>query len=309
MDTLETAKALYTIDAGNMGEDSMSAGIPSFGNHGLGDDATHALSAAYDIACRSLYSKRPAPTVQSVLAKRIIESAQLGERDPDRLAGMALSKLSVFHKDVINHFGLIPEFFVSAPDAPEILERLWDFAKAAYFSNPMPSVFKERLFVFLSRFCAVRYCIIRHCGFLIGYGHSSGDPSAEPQTIEQVLKLLKVTPPWRRPLDPVFRTLERAGKPMDWPSAGDPVEDAIFALAALVFVEHAQAGRAQEALRAALGGRRVEFLLAFLAFIKTAHFWTVVHPGLEIEDDMQELMANNKELANLLLQEADMGYR
>lgn len=306
---LETARALYTIGAGSMSEGTMSTDVPAFRNHGLGDDATGALSAAYEIACRSLYSKRPAPTVQSVLAKRIVESAQLGERDPDRLAGMALSKLSLFHKDVIDHFGLIPEFFVSAPDAPEILERLWDFAKAAYFSNPMPSVFKERLFVFLSRFCAVRYCIIRHCGFLIGYGHSAGDPSAEPQTIDQVLKLLKVTPPWRRPLEPIFRTLGRATKPMNWPSAGDPVEDAIFALAALVFVEHAEAERAQDALRAALGGRRVEYLLAFLAFIKTAHFWTVMHPGLEIEDDMRELMAQNRELANLLLQEADVGYR
>jgi hypothetical protein len=47
-------------------------------------------------------------------------------------------------------------FFVSAPDAPEIVERLWDFAKSAYLDSPIPSLFEERLFVFLSRFCAVR---------------------------------------------------------------------------------------------------------------------------------------------------------
>jgi hypothetical protein len=92
-------------------------------------------------------------------------------------------------------FGLVPNFFVSAPDAPEIVEKLWDFAKSAYLDNPIPSLFKERLFVFLSRFCPVRYCIIRHCGFLAGYGHSSGDASASPQTIDQVLRLLKAVPP------------------------------------------------------------------------------------------------------------------
>ena len=49
--------------------------------------------------------------------------------------------------------------------------------------------------------------------------------------------------------------------------------------------------------------------LALLAFIRAAHFWTIQHPGLEIEDDMRELMAKNRELASLLLQDADLGYR
>ena len=54
----------------------------------------------------------------------------------------------------------------------------------------IPAV-KERLFVYLSRFCEVRYCILRHCAFLLGYGHASGDPSAGPQAVEHALRLLK----------------------------------------------------------------------------------------------------------------------
>ena len=279
-----------------------------FGSHALGTEATPALSAAYAIACRRLHPGR-VPTTQGFLAKKIMESAQLGERDPHRLAEMALSKLSAFHRDATNHFGLVPEFFVSAPDAPEILERLWDFAKSAYIGNPMPSLFKERLFVFLSRFCSVRYCVIRHCGFLVGCGYASGDPSAAPQSIDQVIALLKTNPPWRRQLEPIFRTLGQIKQPIDWPSPGDVMEDGIFALATLIFVEHAQAERARQALRQTLGGRRLEYLLALLAFIRTAHFWTMQHPGLQIEDDMRELMTNNKELASLLLQDPDLGYR
>ena len=72
------------------------------------------------------------------------------------------------------------------------------FAKSGYLDNSMPAVFKERLFVYLSRFCEVRYCIIRHCAFLLGYGHSAGDPSAAPQTVEQAIRLLRTPTPWER---------------------------------------------------------------------------------------------------------------
>jgi hypothetical protein len=68
----------------------------------------------------------------------------------------------------------------------------------------------------------------------------------------------------------------------------------------LIFVEPVQSERARQALRRTLGGRRVEYLLALLAFIRAAHYWTVVHPGLEIEDDVRELMSKHKKLASLL---------
>jgi hypothetical protein len=75
-------------------------------------------------------------------------------------------------------FGVLPNFFRLAPETPEITEKLWGFAQAAYLDNPLPSLFKERLFIHLSRFCAVRYCIARHVGFLVGLGHPAGDRSA-----------------------------------------------------------------------------------------------------------------------------------
>jgi hypothetical protein len=106
--------------------------------------------------------------------------------------------LSHFQREISDRFGLLPNFFSSAPDAPEIIEKLWNFAKSAYVENSIPAVFKERLFVYLSRFCEARYCIARHCGFLLGYGHASGDSAASPQTIEQAISLLKRLPPWQR---------------------------------------------------------------------------------------------------------------
>jgi hypothetical protein len=160
-----------------------SSVVPIFRNAGFDDVATRELGMAYDIACRALHPKGRPPVVQDTLARNIINAAQRGERDPDRLAAAALQVLGPFHRDVSRRFGLIPSFFMSAPDAPEILEKLWDFAKSAYLDNPIPALFKERLFVFLSRFCQIRYCIVRHCGFLVGYGHSSG-PGSKVDVIE-----------------------------------------------------------------------------------------------------------------------------
>ena len=134
---------------------------------------------------------------------------------------------------------------------------------------------------------------------------------AAPQTIEQALKLLKVPPPWRRQaLDPVYEHLAAFKTPIDWPEPGSSdVEDCIFAASALIFVDPSKSERAQQTLRQALGGKRLEYLLALLTFIRAAHYWTMVHPGLEIEDDVREMMSAHKELAFLLLQDPDLGYR
>jgi hypothetical protein len=223
----------------------------------------------------------------------------------DAPSALTASEHSAFPEQVAGRFRLVPNFFVSAPDAPEIVERLWVFAGAAYLDNPIPTLFKERLFVFLSRFCPVRYCVVRHCGFLMGYGQAAGDPAAEVQTIEQVVKLLQTPSPWRRELEPIYNSLESINRPVDWPAPDTELEDQLFAVCTMNFVDPLKSERALNVLRHALGGRRCEYVLALLAFIKTAHFWTLCHPDIEIEDDVKLLMNKHKELATLLLQEPD----
>ena len=189
-----------------------------FSGTGSDPEATQILSKAYDIACRSLHRKGQPPVVQELLARKIIEAAQHGERDPDRLAGIALGMLGPVHREVSQRFGLVPNFFCRPRMRPR-LSRSCGISPSAYLDSPIPAVFKERLFVFLSRFCQVRYCIARHCAFLVGYGHASGDVSAARHTIEQALKLLKVPPPWRRPLEPIYERLEAFRSVIDWARA------------------------------------------------------------------------------------------
>ncbi len=91
---------------------------------------------------------------------------------------------------IAERLGVLPNFFCTGGPAPGLIDRLWDFARSAYLDSPLPSLFKERLFVHLSRFCEVRYCIVRHVGFLIGHGYPAGDPDCPPQTIDQIVALL-----------------------------------------------------------------------------------------------------------------------
>jgi hypothetical protein len=94
-------------------------------------------------------------------------------------------------------------------------------------------------------------------------------------------------------------------KPVDWPAPDSEIEDQLFAVCTLIFVNPMQSERALNALRHALGGKRFEYVLALLAFIRTAHFWTLVHPDLEMEGDVKQLLNEHKERAALLLQEPD----
>src|SRR5580693_10136096 len=102
---------------------------------------------------------------------------------------------------VAARFGVLPNFFRLTNDDPKITENLWGFAQFAYLDNPLPSLLKERLFVYLSLFCEVRYCIARHLGFLVGLGRPAGDPECLPQAVGEVLPLLQGVLPFNSDLD------------------------------------------------------------------------------------------------------------
>ena len=218
-----------------------------------------------------------------------------------------LNSHAAFEADVTRRFGILPNFFRSAHAAPELLEQLWGFAKAGYLDNPMPSVFKERLFVWLSRFCPMRYCIVRHVGFLLGGGHgwAAGDRSAQPQTVDEVITLLRRPSPWRRDMTLVYASLETPRLTGQWPAAGSQLEDEIFACAAVMFVEPARSDSARRALIRTLGQRDYEFLSGCLAFIRTAHYWTMLHPEIESEADMLAVMRGHEQLAQLLMEDSE----
>jgi len=210
-------------------------------------------------------------------------------------------------KQVEERFGVLPNFFQLSPETPEITEKLWGFAKAAYLDNPLPSLFKDRLFVLLSRFCAVRYCISRHVGFLVGLGRPSGDACADTHTVKEVVSLLRRPFPCGRELELRLLFCASCRAPIDeLPSVDSPIEDALFALAGHVFLQTSDAPVCLAALKRLLGAVRLQYVLLFLAFVRTAHYWTRVHPSLALEDDVKQLLSGNEELADCILNDPEV---
>jgi PAS domain S-box-containing protein len=207
---------------------------------------------------------------------------------------------------VNERFGVLPNFFRLSPETPEITEKLWGFAQAAYLDNPLPSVFKERLFVHLSRFCAVRYCVARHAGFLIGLGRPAGDEHARATSIADVVKLLRRPLPRGPELKSRLLFCSQCPAPLlEMPAADTPTEDGIFSLASHVFLQTADAPECLDALERLLGSVRLQYLLLFLAFVRAAHYWTRVHPEIELEDDIKQLLATHEALASCILEDPE----
>src|SRR5688572_26929714 len=99
--------------------------------------------------------------------------------------------LSAVRMRIADRFGLVPAFFMMARDEPPIINAMLGMVEFAYFDSPLPKLFKERLFTYVSRFCSVPYCMARHCAFLLGSGNISGDPEAKGISVDEAVALLK----------------------------------------------------------------------------------------------------------------------
>jgi PAS domain S-box-containing protein len=208
-------------------------------------------------------------------------------------------------QNVASRFGVLPNFFLLSSSDPKITENLWGFAQFAYLDNPMPSLFKERLFVYLSRFCRIRYCIARHLGFLVGLGRPAGDENCPPQTIQAVLPLLRRNVPHGKELLPFLKVCaESVNDSGLFPGPDSTEEEAVIACATHLFLQTEEAPQAREALAQRFEPRDLEHLNLFLAFIRTAHYWTKLHPELTLESDITQLLATHESLAECVFNDA-----
>jgi hypothetical protein len=64
--------------------------IPFFHDASFDPEATHIMGQAFECACKSLHDVGQPEMVKNVIAKRIIEIAKTGERDPNQLCKRAL---------------------------------------------------------------------------------------------------------------------------------------------------------------------------------------------------------------------------
>jgi PAS domain S-box-containing protein len=255
------------------------------------------------IACLQQLLTYDVATVRSSVRNGIFQCKYRGSGKGGESVGNAASVLA---NQINERFGVLPNFFRLAPETPEITEKLWGFAQAAYLDNPLPSVFKERLFVHLSRFCAVRYCIARHVGFLVGLGRPAGDRTASAQSVTDVVKLLQRPFPRGQELQSRLSLCAACPAPIaEMPAADTPMEDAIFVLAGHVFLKTSAHVSSLEALSRLFGPARLQYLLLFLAFVRAAHYWTETHLEIAFEDDINNLLATHEALADCILNDPE----
>ncbi len=199
---------------------------------------------------------------------------------------------------IAGRFGLVPSFFLLAGETPAIMRAMFDMATFAYFDSPLPPLFKERLFTYVSRFCGVPYCMARHCGFLVGLGHVAGDRDARCVSVAHVLDMLERPFPDAPTRVQLLDALRAAAGPLQkWPASGSDIEEHIFNAAAVAFVAPLEARSFLRELQRLLGHASYEYLMLFLGFVRFAHFWTETHPELRFEADLDQLLAEQRTLA------------
>jgi PAS domain S-box-containing protein len=214
---------------------------------------------------------------------------------------------SALESEIEKRFGVLPNFFRLCPESPQITANLWGFAKFAYLDNSLSSLFKERLFVHLSRFCEVRYCIARHVGFLVGLGRPAGDAQSGLSTVDEVVRLLQRPFPRGAELDACFQFSQGLSPLTALPAPDSEIENAIFGFAGHVFLQTPDAERCQRELKRLFGPVDFQNLALFLAFVRTAHYWTKIHYEIAFEDDIDHLLAAHEALAECILHDPEAG--
>jgi hypothetical protein len=104
---------------------------------------------------------------------------------------------------------------------------------------------------------------------LVGLGRPAGDPQCLPQSVNEVLPLLRGDLPFKSDLDQHLALCEGLGMGSFPPEPDSVQERAIFACAAHVFLKTPDASRALHALECVFDRKTLEYTKLLLAFIRT----------------------------------------
>ena len=194
--------------------------------------------------------------------------------------------------------GIYPALFKALEHQPAIASGLYELAELAYLDSPIPALLKERLYTYLSRFCPVPHCLMLHTGILLGRGFMAGDSRVAACAVESVRQLLEEPPPSAEALARSLKALEHVEAPVEqWPEWDSDHGYHLRIACAQVFLHSHGAARWLFGLQRLLGPSRHEQLMLFLAFIRTGHFWSEIHPEIEPEPELQELLQADPGLA------------
>lgn len=186
--------------------------------------------------------------------------------------------------EIEEQLGFFPSLFSSAQNNSQVLENLWQQTQLAYINNPLSVVFKEKLCAYLSRYCAIPYCLVCHCCSLRPLGMKA----------QEILKFLMSPPPTATDIEKHLGAIAALpGGLKVLPEQNSILEASLLDCAIFIFLEQEQADTYKNQLRHLLGDVNYQHLIAFVAYVKTCHTWTEAYPQVTYESDkrVQEHLA------------------
>ena len=196
--------------------------------------------------------------------------------------------------EIEERLGFLPPFFGPALEVPAVVESLWQQTLAGYVENPLPALFKEKLFAYLSRSCAVPYCVVCHSCALRPLGMKAGE----------VLELLEQpAPEGQELLDHLAILRTEAGPLGTWPEPGSRLDEALLAVATAAFLGSGESPTVGQELRRLLGVPSYQDLTVLLGYVKACHLWVEAHPGLCHDEDRRA----REHLGPLIAEEPRLG--
>jgi diguanylate cyclase (GGDEF)-like protein/PAS domain S-box-containing protein len=196
-------------------------------------------------------------------------SSQGASASPPRTAEQVRAEIEA-------RLGFFPPLFSPALESPSLLENLWMQQLFSFYDNPLPDLFKERLSIALSRYCASPYFIVTHACALYGLGIAAAEVRRWVAG-----SFLKAT----ADLDQAREVLSRYSHPLNgWP-VDDPVfEESLIACSAAIFLGMTDAERCTTDLKDLLGNPDYLHLITLLTGIRLCHLWAEGNPSISYED-------------------------
>lgn len=200
---------------------------------------------------------------------------------------------SLAKTEIINQLGYFPAFLTPAINSSLIYQSLVQQTLFAYVNNPFPSQFKEKLFVFLSRYFGINYFTICHSCTLRSRGISATEILAlaqleYPQSELAVMQDLEI-----------LKSQWQQGTSWERNSA---LEASLLRCASLIFLHPEQTANLSTALKELLGTVYYHYLIVFLGYIKLCHQWVRSNQNIKHQQDRRSQL----HLGSLLLEKIEL---
>ena len=194
---------------------------------------------------------------------------------------------------IVKQLGYFPAFFLPIIDSSLICHSLVQRTLYAYINNPLSTLLKEKLFVYLSYYCGVDYFTICHSCSLYSLGVSAKD----------ILALVKIqSPQIEEELSSDLHLLEYDDQYFENWHQNVQVETSLLRCSSLIFLHPSESAKCPVILRRFLGTVSYNYLLVFLGYIKLCHQWIALHPEISHQRDSRSQL----HLGSLLLEEIEL---